>query len=342
MSPSPKQRIENLKLWLTNVLKEKETTIKTYTHHINEGLSCTDPPIEAIFLYIEDISSINWEQVPSSVFEATSDHSSNLINNINELSEFDLYIEDQPKRAWDNIIDSITSSYEELFAVSSRDVFLQKLREYDKSGEKLTEKDFTKAKEDITRARKLLLQMEGLGSAAKQTASEVGVGRFSGIFGDDATKHSTRAKKWLWASGILAIVTAIISLVFFGISFPKNELFGLTIGGNTEGVDKIPYISIVPRIVTLSIFYLAVIVSLKNYRIHRHLFITNRHRQNALDSFATFYESGKSDAVKDAVLLEATSCIFTHIASGYLGKDDDTTQSPLVRILDMVKKETPG
>jgi hypothetical protein len=94
---------------------------------------------------------------------------------------------------------------------------------------------------------------------------------------------------------------------------------------------------ILARLVIISILYFGVIWFIKNYRAHRHLSVLNSHRQNALETFESFVEgAGGDEQTKNAVLLEATHCIFSPANTGYLGADEENPASRIVEILKTV------
>jgi hypothetical protein len=70
----------------------------------------------------------------------------------------------------------------------------------------------------------------------------------------------------------------------------------------------------------------------KNFNASVHNYVVNRHRRNALASFQAFVEGASSDEVKDAVLMQATSAIFTPQDSGYTKIDLPVTNNQLVDV----------
>ena len=89
----------------------------------------------------------------------------------------------------------------------------------------------------------------------------------------------------------------------------------------------------------LTLIYLVLNRSIKNYTAHKHLEVVNRHRQNALDTFDDFFESaGENQETRDAVLLAATNAIFDANQSGYLSprtKGTDTA-NPIQQVVRSV------
>ena len=91
---------------------------------------------------------------------------------------------------------------------------------------------------------------------------------------------------------------------------------------------------IITKLVIISIFYFAALWASRNYRSHRHLSVVNKHRQSALSTFETFVKAANDDQTKNAVLLEATHCIFSPAVSGYLGAEEE---GPANRIIEILK-----
>ena len=86
----------------------------------------------------------------------------------------------------------------------------------------------------------------------------------------------------------------------------------------------------------VSVFYMLLNRSIKNYTAEKHLEVVNLHRKNALATFEAFAEaSGNNPHTRDQVLLASTNAIFDVNQSGYLSTKtsrSDTT-SPIQHII---------
>jgi len=61
---------------------------------------------------------------------------------------------------------------------------------------------------------------------------------------------------------------------------------------------------------------------------HNHNFVVNKHRQNALSTFQAFSEATINDPdTKNAILLQATQCIFSPQPSGFINKENEQENS---------------
>jgi hypothetical protein len=160
----------------------------------------------------------------------------------------------------------------------------------------------------------------------RDTAAQTGVTRHAAAFKDAANAHAKSSTYWLIASALLVVLTVAMALLIL-FEFPSAGLM------NDAGIIQ----KIIARLVIVSILYYSVVWSAKNYKAHRHLSVLNSHRQNALQTFESFVEgAGGDEQTKNAVLLEATHCIFSPANTGYLGAEEDNPTSRIVEILKTV------
>jgi hypothetical protein len=71
------------------------------------------------------------------------------------------------------------------------------------------------------------------------------------------------------------------------------------------------------------------------YRAHRHNYVINKHRQNALSTFETFAKAAADEQTKAAVLLQATQSIFSLQQSGYLSQESESAGYP--QVLEIIR-----
>ena len=158
------------------------------------------------------------------------------------------------------------------------------------------EQNETKREEEFDQLKS---QMQEL--LAKESVSEYGK-----IFAEQANEHQRAAFWWL-------VLTVGLS-IGFGCIFVW--LFNILRLGGTEWVEILQ--NIFTKGFLLSLIYLLLNRSIKNYTAQKHLEVINRHRQNALDTFDRFVSSAARQETKEEVLLAATNAIFDANQSGYL------------------------
>lgn len=154
------------------------------------------------------------------------------------------------------------------------------------------------------------------------------VSEYGTIFKEQANEHKGAARGWL-------ISTVVLSIGFGGVFI---WLFNVLRLGGTEWVGVLQ--NIFTKGFLLSLIYLLLNCSIKNYNAQKHLEVINRHRQNALDTFEKFASSAARQETKEEVLLAATNAIFDANQSGYLSAKmrGNENVSP---ILQVIKAFTP-
>lgn len=161
---------------------------------------------------------------------------------------------------------------------------------------------------------------------AQKTAATVGINSHAEHFREEADKYLHASRQWLYATSGLAAVAAAISI--------------WTI--NTVTLDS-GWVTVVHMIVgrfsLMALAYFVAIWASRMYRAARHNEVVNRHRVNALRTFETFASAARDDPSKDAVLMRATECIFSHQASGF---SDSKSETGSTRILNTVPPTLSG
>ncbi len=165
--------------------------------------------------------------------------------------------------------------------------------------------------------------------AAKDAAAKIGVAQFATQFEELASDHSESGKHWLVATGVLGILTICVAILSVYFILPAGEL------SEPGTIQKI-----ITKLVIISILYFAALWASRNYRSHRHLSVVNKHRQSALATFETFVKAANDEQTKNAVLLEATHCIFSPATPGYLGAEEEVPANRIIEILKTVGSGT--
>ena len=158
------------------------------------------------------------------------------------------------------------------------------------------EQNETKRQEEFNQLKSQLQDL-----LAKESVAEYGR-----IFDEQANKHQRAAFWWLVSTVGLSIGFGCIFVWLFNV---------LRLGG-TEWVGILQ--NIFTKGFLLSLIYLLLNRSIKNYTAQKHLEVINRHRQNALDTFERFVSSAARQETKEEVLIAATNAIFDANQTGYL------------------------
>lgn len=162
------------------------------------------------------------------------------------------------------------------------------------------------------------------------------ISSYEKIFAEQAGEHQKGARIWFWG-------TIILTLGFGGIFWWLLKDLEPS-GGQLPAILQ----NLFTKGFFLSLIYLLLNRSIKNYTAEKHLETINRHRQNALATFEAFVEAaGENRETRDAVLLAATDSIFDANQSGYLSvrtsrSDNTGPVQQVVRAIIPGKPSTDG
>jgi hypothetical protein len=247
------------------------------------------------------------------------------------ISAFTLVGKSNPEQQRNDLLQNAQRQYDDLFtAVTPHLAYLslksaQVQETMRRSAELLTETE-QKVRNGMQELEQKKGEMDSIVRAARDAAAKVGVAHFATKFEEIARDHDRASLRWLVATASLGVATALVALGLLYLLPPLGEL------KEAATIQRI-----ITKLVVISIFYFAAVWSAKNYRARRHLAVVNAHRQNALSTFETFVKAAADDQTKNAVLLEATRCIFSPAVTGYLsGEDEATPASRIVEILSTV------
>lgn len=146
----------------------------------------------------------------------------------------------------------------------------------------------------------------------EKAAATVGVDRHGIEFSNQANEHQKAAWAWMTATVIFCVAGGILLHHYFiGAGKPDD----LT---SEKMTTAFVVFEIATRLLIFSFVSFAMYWSAKNFTSHRHNYVVNRHRQNALTTFNAFTDAaGNDERTKNAVLLQAAQAIYTPQSTGY-------------------------
>lgn len=160
-------------------------------------------------------------------------------------------------------------------------------------------------------------QAETLLQDVRDAAAEQGVSQMARYFGAEADAHKASSSQWLKASIAMAVVVFLYSVMTFFIPHWMNSQTQLSAVQVT-----------VSKILVFGVLVFGLSQCIKIYSAHRHNFVTNKHRQNALLTFKTLAEAGQTPEARDVVLQYAASAIYVPADSGYLKNEERSASTP--------------
>lgn len=148
--------------------------------------------------------------------------------------------------------------------------------------------------------------------------TEKPISQYKAIFDEQAKKHGRTAWAWVAISGLLAVGFGVLFwelLMDIGtLANQENQS-----SANQENQWFMILANLFAKGFFLSLIFLFLNRTIKNFAAEKHLEVINTHRQNALETFDTFVAAAEGNReTRDAVLLAATKAIFDANQSGYL------------------------
>lgn len=151
----------------------------------------------------------------------------------------------------------------------------------------------------------------------------------------EAVHFRDAAKSYVIASYVWLSVTAALPLLTFILAWNiyqhYEELMKLAFAESAATMTVAQSIQLgVAKLFLFPLLVGGVVWCGRNYRPHRHNYVVNKHRQNALSTFDTFINSAQDQQTKSAVLLQATQAIFAPQPTGYISQEGESGGLPQV------------
>lgn len=257
------------------------------------------------------------------------DYANNHFKLFSQLIDFDLE-QQNPTGVRTSLIGQLKSAYQPAFQTLHpyisyslhRSADFQRLDSDARSTLQAIEDKSDKLAEKLSRHEKDASAVLG---EIRRVAAEEGVTKQASHFNAEYNLHVEEAKKWQVYAVRLSValgVFAFISLFIHKIPYLKPE--------NTYDAVQLS----ISKFLIFFVMAYMLFLSAKNFLNHKHNAIINKHRQNALMTHSALVEASGNEGVRDAVLLQAASCIFSPQSTGYASSDVDiSNQKSVVEIL---------
>lgn len=180
----------------------------------------------------------------------------------------------------------------------------------------------------------------------REVAKETGIVEHARLFKDEADKHDRMSIMWLVATVLLGAATGVFGWINYSRTLEALQALvsapplpqGTT---SPAGITAFAIQLAVAKLIGFSILFSAVLWTGRVYRAHRHNCVVNRHRQNALGTFEVFVKAASADdQTKNAVLLQATQCIFSPQSTGYLAAEKELEGS--AQMVEIIRNIPPA
>lgn len=134
---------------------------------------------------------------------------------------------------------------------------------------------------------------------------KVGVAKYAAFFQEQADMHDTGMRRWLFASiAAAAVLAGTLFASFFYLDFAEGQSANIQFAAT--------------KALFFSTLAYALFFCVKNCMAHRHNYVINKHRQNALSTYrAIVGATDTKGSAHDIVLAQAAYCIFAPQSTGY-------------------------
>lgn len=346
MDKATREALDNLKVHLTNIGAHDAEKLARGNALGAINFEAGRETFEATISLANETSALPLELLPAPYLQGLVEPAAQLANAIVTVNNFTLVGLQNPEQQRDQSLAQVNKYQDAFFMKLFSCLPFLELKQTDiqhiitRSAELLKSSGDTLDSAE-THATEKKEEIDSLVKSAKDAIAKVGVAQFATNFETIAGEHAESATKWLVGTGVLAAATIVVAFVLlFVLPVTAEPAPGAPDTTNSLGQivtnamsDANAIQRIVTKLVVISLFYFAVVWSARNYRAHRHLYVVNNHRQNALMTFETFVKSAEGNDIRNAVLLEATRCIFSPSVTGYLGKEEEHPGSRIIEIL---------
>lgn len=295
-----------------------------------------DPAQQLIELY-KRLSLTALEDFPDKILTIIRDNANSHFKLFSQILEFNPEQQD-PGVARTQLISQVAAAYSPVFLALNayiayslhRSADFQRLDSDARATLQTIEDKANKIAESLKRHER---DAQDVLNEIRRVAAEEGVTKQAAHFNAEYEHHNQEASKWQDYAVYLAIglgIFSIISLFLHKIPVLKPE--------NTYEAVQLS----ISKFLIFSVIAYMMFLSAKNFLNHKHNAIVNKHRQNALMTHSALVEASGDLGVRDAVLLQASSCIFSPQSTGYAsGNDSDVSnQKSMVEIFSRPLAQT--
>ncbi len=284
-----------------------------------------------------DLNKSSIDTIPYEILNSLLQHATEVKSKIAEIKSFSAASTSTPAATRDSLITYFRDSYNKHFQVISPIISFSIRKGTDFDALERHAKDQVIHIEAVVKEAKERLEQTAADAQStlekiRQTAAEAGVANHAIHFKNEYEEQLKQSKVWLLATVGVGLVTVMWGI--FGFLLHK------AVNGSPSTLELIQ--SFTSRFIVLSVLYYLLVWCARNYNAHRHNYIINKHRYNALNTFQAFAKAAEGDPdTKNAVLLQTTQSIFNQQASGYLSKEaEHDSSSKIIEILRSVGSTT--
>lgn len=288
-------------------------------------------PARQLVELFERLTSRALDDFPDPVLQQVRDTANNAYNLFEQVLKFDA-TQSNPRDARQSLINSIQQTYPSIFQTLHPYIAYSLHRSADFQQLDALARATLQTVQDRADAfdaemKEREAEADRILGEIRKVAAEEGVSQQALHFKTESESHDTKADDWQKRTVTLAWVLggfAVLSLFLHKIPFlkPENAYDAFQLG--------------LSKVLLFAVITYMLVLAARNFMSHRHNAIVNKHRQNALMTHRALIEGVTDSGVRDAVMVQAASCIFSPQQTGYTGgrsDGDGSTPRSIVEIM---------
>ncbi|MBN1271218.1 MAG: hypothetical protein JXB26_03015 [Candidatus Aminicenantes bacterium] len=282
------------------------------------------PVFEYIKNIFEDIKNLSYKDIPLKKLEELSTAANDCRKLFKTVTDFRInYTEEQRRIKGDEILSFEKRLFDLVIPILVHLSGAEVLRRVNLAYKRIQSR--------YDEARECVVEIKKIKESSQIAAREMGVTTQANYFERQAKEHRRGSRIWLFLTGLFSAF-----LIGFGVLIWINVKKMILENYNTTQLIQIS----IAKLIIFTVLYYAVIWAGKAYKSHKHNYIVNKHRENALLTFRAFIESTDNPEIKNAVLLKATETIFSPQLSGFISSEKD--ESSNLKVLEIFKNVIGG
>ncbi|PHZ84815.1 hypothetical protein [Paremcibacter congregatus] len=279
------------------------------------------PPAKRLIELYNRLTTTALQDFPTQNLNSIKQQCDSDYQKFSQIIDFDLEANDLTQEMRKSWIGAIEEAYDKTFIILHPFISYSLHRSADfQRLDTESRAAFQKIQDNSAKIQEQLIQhkseAESILQDIRNTAAEQGITQQAKYFKEESEGHNMSALTWetrtKWLSGIIGVY-AIASVFIHKWDFitPHNTFDAVQL--------------IVSKILIFSILVYLLTLSAKNYLNHRHNAVVNKHRQNALMTYKALVDASGDSGAKEAVLIQAASCIFNPQSTGYAASSESST-----------------
>ena len=320
------EKINEFKAELTKITQYKDKELITRADWGAINFEAAREDIEMVFSIVMDLADLPLQYLTDNAIQNITSQLPSVTEQLKNIDNFDLTGDAGARR--DQISHDLHNAAEQLNSHASPHIPYLAYRRGDISSNiARLNSAVAEAEQQLDDAKTTIVtkveEINDIISAARDAAADVGVATFTQEFDQEATGLKDRSLKWLWATGIFAVLTIGAALLFY--SWPKVS----PDAGAWETLRNI-----VSKAAIIAVLFAGMVWCGRIYRALIHQATINRHRALSLKTFQAFVAATNDNRIKDTVLMAATRTVFGRVPTG-LVNDNGSGQDSEVNFVEI-------